>query len=100
MVLTACQTGLGDDRTPLGFAGLALQSGVRSAIASLWSVDDQSTARLIKDFYYYRYQQQQTKAQALQSAMVAMIHNDDTKENIYFQSPYYWAPFTLIGNWL
>jgi hypothetical protein len=29
-----------------------------------------------------------------------MIHNDETEENIYFQSPYYWAPFTLIGNWL
>ncbi|MHC5832900.1 MAG: CHAT domain-containing protein, partial [Nostoc sp.] len=51
LALTACETAVGDDRATLGLAGVALQVGVKSAIASLWSVTDASTAELVKTFY-------------------------------------------------
>ena len=51
LVLSACSTALGDEDAELGFAGLAVASGARSALASLWEVSDEGTLGLMTEFY-------------------------------------------------
>jgi len=93
LTLTACQTAVGDDRTTLGMAGITVQAGVRSALASLWFIDDAVTKELVNKFYT-NLQLGKTKAEALQQAQKALI-NQEPKIH-----PAKWAPFILIGNWL
>lgn len=93
LALTACQTGIGDDRATLGIAGITVQAGVRSALASLWYVDDAFTEKLVAQFYS-NLRSSMSKAEALQSAQKALIAQN---KEIH---PAQWAPFTLIGNWL
>jgi CHAT domain-containing protein len=95
LTLSACQTAVGDDRAALGLAGVALSSGARSALATLWSVSDESTAVLIADFYRRLVAVGgPSKAQALREAQVALIRHPS------FNHPAFWAPFILIGNWM
>ena len=94
LVLSACQTATGDKRAALGMAGVAVRSGARSTLASLWSVSDRSTAALMIEFYRELGKPGVTKAEALRRAQVALLHQDE------YTSPYYWAPFVLLGNWL
>lgn len=94
LVLSACETATGDDRAALGMAGVAVRSGARSTIASLWSVSDRSTALLMIEFYRQLNQPGITKAEALRRAQVALLHQDD------YIAPFYWSPFVLLGNWL
>jgi CHAT domain-containing protein len=95
LVLSACQTASGDDRAALGLAGVAVKAGARSALASLWSVSDQSTSDLISDFYHQlRDSPSLSKAQALQAAQTKML--GDRR----YRHPCYWAPYLIIGNWL
>ena len=96
LTLTACETAIGDNRSTLGLAGVAIRAGVRSAIATLWSVSDGSSADLIAQFYGNLQTPDLTKAAALQKAQIAMIRSDSFVDN----HPYRWAPFILIGNWL
>ena len=101
LALTACQTATGDDRATLGLAGVALQAGTKSAIASLWSVGDESTADLITEFYDKLRNSGMSKAQALQAAQLKLINAKQIPEiNNRYDNPYYWAPFLIIGNWL
>lgn len=95
LTLTACETAIGDNRATLGLAGVAIRAGVRSAIASLWAVDDAATANLITRFYSYLSDPNLTKAEALRAAQIELIQSEG-----FNQHPYYWAPFILIGNWL
>ena len=94
LVLSACQTAAGDNRAALGLAGVAVRSGARSTLATLWSVDDQSTSSFMSEFYQTLTQSQVTKAEALQHAQLVLLKQPE------FKHPYYWAPFVLIGNWL
>ena len=94
LVLSACQTATGDNRAALGMAGVAVRSGARSTLASLWSVGDRSTASLMVAFYHELRQPGVKKAEALRRAQVALLHQED------YASPYYWAPFILLGSWL
>lgn len=95
LTLSACETAAGDDRAALGLAGLAVKSGARSAVASLWHVNDLASSLLIADFYQrLRAQRGISKAKALQQAQI------DTKKDLRFRHPAYWAPMILIGNWL
>ena len=96
MVLSACQTATGDERAALGMAGMAVRSGARSTVATLWSVKDESTTRLIDEFYQQLIQPQSinNKAEALRKAQIALIKSQD------FNHPFYWSPFVLVGNWL
>lgn len=77
VVLTACETATGDDRATLGLAGVAIRAGARSAIATLWRVDDPVTAQLTQDFYRYLQDPSLNKAQALQKAQVAALRQGD-----------------------
>lgn len=94
LALTACQTGVGDDRATLGIAGITVQAGVRSALASLWYVDDAFTQELVVKFYENLQSAQMSKAEALQAAQKMLLSQN---KQIH---PAQWAPFTLIGNWL
>ncbi len=94
LVLSACQTAAGDNRAALGLAGVAVRSGARSTLATLWSVDDQSTSFFMVEFYKILTQSSVTKAQALRHAQLILL------EQPRFRHPYYWAPFVLVGNWL
>jgi CHAT domain-containing protein len=94
LVLSACQTAEGDDRSPLGISGVAIKTKVHSALGSLWSVSDLTTAELMTTFYQSLNQPQQTKAKALQQAMLKLLKQPQ------FAKPSYWSPFVLIGNWI
>jgi CHAT domain-containing protein len=94
LTLSACQTAVGDDRAALGLAGVAIKAGARSALASLWSVNDEATSRLMIEFYSQLKDPANSKAQALQKAQNKLL------EDAKFSHPAYWAPFILIGNWM
>lgn len=98
--LTACQTAVGDERATLGLAGVALQVGVRSALASLWSLPDESTSVLVKEFYQ-NLRAGKSKAEALQQAQIKLIQAKNLDDvNSQYDNPGFWAPFIMIGNWL
>lgn len=94
LVLSACKTASGDKRAPLGLAGVAVRSGARSTIASLWAVDDRSTSGLMINFYEQLTKPGATKAEALRRAQINILQQPK------FQHPYYWSAFVLVGNWL
>ena len=101
LTLSACQTATGDERANLGLAGVALETGVKSALASLWAVNDESTSILVREFYQ-NLRAGETKARALQQAQIALIRNTNQTPGIReeYSKPYYWSPFIMIGNWL
>jgi CHAT domain-containing protein len=94
LTLSACQTAAGDDRAALGLAGMAIKAGARSALGTLWFINDRAASQLISDFYQYLRQPENSKAQSLRLAQLNLIN--DRRYN----HPGYWAPFLLIGNWL
>lgn len=89
LVLSACQSAVGDDRSALGLAGLAVQSGARSAIASLWLVDSTGSSVLM-DRFYEGLNQGLSNAEALQQAQITLLQSSA------FSHPFYWAPFVLV----
>lgn len=94
LTLSACQTAAGDDRAALGLAGVAIKAGARSALATLWFINDQATSMLVSDFYQQLSNPDISKAQALQQAQINIL--SDRR----YRHPGYWSPFLLIGNWL
>jgi CHAT domain-containing protein len=118
LVLSACRTAIGDNQVELGFAGLAVQAGVKSALASLWDVNDEGTLGLMSEFYQ-ELKEAPIKAEALRRAQLAMIRDGvriqggklvTTKGEFPLppalvrlgdkdlSHPYYWSAFTMIGN--
>lgn len=116
--LSACQMALGDADTELGFAGFAVKTGAKSALASLWNISDEGTAGLMAEFYQ-QLRRSLIKAGALQQAQIALlkgkVHLQQGKlvwsggalplpkeltenGNRNFSHPYYWAAFTMIGS--
>jgi CHAT domain-containing protein len=96
LTLSACQTAAGEDasRAALGLAGVAIKAGARSALASLWSVNDVASARLIGAFYgQLQSNASTTKAEALRRAQLELLRVPATRH------PRYWAPYLIIGNW-
>ncbi|MHC5747828.1 MAG: CHAT domain-containing protein [Nostoc sp.] len=93
LVLSGCETAKGNKRSALGIAGIAAQGGARSTVATLWRVDDKSTALLMKEFYK-ELKDGKTKIEALRLAQLSLLSNPD------YSHPYYWAGFLLIGGWL
>ncbi len=93
LVLSACQTAKGDRHSALGMAGVAVQAGARSTLASLWLVDADATAALMGNFYK-GLKNGLSKAEALRQAQVSLL------ENPKYSHPYYWSAFSLIGSYL
>ncbi|MEC4819683.1 MAG: CHAT domain-containing protein, partial [Scytonema sp. PMC 1069.18] len=99
LTLTACETAVGDERSTLGLAGVAVQAGAKSAIASLWAVKDITTAQLATDFYEQLLKNSDmSKAEALQAAQKELLEGKEI-EGRKFTHPAYWSPLILIGNW-
>ena len=119
LVLSACTTAVGDEDVELGFAGLAVQAGVKSALASLWYVSDAGTLALMTEFYQHL-SKRPIKAEALRKAQLAMLRGDLHLQDGHIlrngnqglplppelaiggrrdlSHPYYWASFTMIGS--
>ncbi|MBD2211662.1 tetratricopeptide repeat protein [Nostoc linckia FACHB-104] len=96
VVLSACETGLGEEVKGEGLIGLTrgfMYAGSPRVLVSLWSVDDQGTSELMKKFYSKMLQQGLKPAAALRAAQVEMWRNPN------YSAPYFWAPFTLQGEW-
>jgi CHAT domain-containing protein len=94
LVLSACDTASGDDRATLGLAGLAVKSGARATLATLWPVKDKAAALLMDRFYQHLSEPGMSKAEALQKAQVEIIAETD------FNHPFFWSTFVLVGNWM
>ncbi|MGF1539730.1 MAG: CHAT domain-containing protein [Pleurocapsa sp.] len=104
LVLSACETAIGDERAVLGLAGVAVRSGTQSTLATLWAVEDASTAKLMGQFYQEFKQPGVKKIAALRHAQLSLLQS--LKLNPPVESlaplpphPYYWAPYVLVGNW-
>lgn len=118
LVLSACRTALGNPQAELGFAGLAVQSGAKASLASLWSVSDAGTLALMSSFYR-QLRSSPIKTEALRQAQVQMLKGQLKLQNspalravdrrslpqelmadatADLSHPYYWAAFTMIGN--
>jgi len=101
--LSACETAKGDERAALGLSGVAVKAGAKTALASLWKVNDASTCYLMERFYTLL-QQPMSAVQALRTAQLELLNHQMqpsaclTHASTY-QLPYYWAAFILIGNW-
>lgn len=118
LVLSACRTAVGDRDAELGFAGVALQAGVKSAIASLWYVDDLGTLALMSEFYR-QLPRSTTKGEALRQAQLQLLRGEVRSDgnqlrlgetrlrlpstlqlsgSTDFRHPRYWSAFTLISS--
>jgi CHAT domain-containing protein len=93
LVLSACESAKGDQRSILGLAGVAAQAGARSTLASLWLVDESSTTIIMNQFYS-GLRAGLPKAAALRQAKLALMDSPD------FNHPFFWGSFILIGSWL
>jgi CHAT domain-containing protein len=96
VVLSACRTGLGKDVRGEGLIGLTrgfMYAGASSVIASLWKVDDEATAELMKRFYSNVLQKGMTPAAALRASQ------NSVRQEPQWRSPYFWAAFTLQGEY-
>ena len=96
MVLSACQTALGRDIKGEGLVGLTrgfMYAGAPRVVASLWQVDDAATADLMREFYKAMLVEGLPPAAALRTAQVRMWQRNQQL------SPYFWAAFTLQGEW-
>jgi CHAT domain-containing protein len=94
LVLSACETAAGDEGAALGLAGVAIRSGARSALGSLWKITDVAAYELMVAFYEELKDPSVSKARALQLAQTRLFEGDR------FAHPYYWSPYLLISNWL
>jgi CHAT domain-containing protein len=94
LTLSACQTAVGDERAALGLAGVAVRAGARSALATLWTVNDQAASDLVAEFYRQLAIPGTSKARALQLAQLSLL------ETRGYRHPGYWAAFLMISNWM
>lgn len=96
VVLSACETGLGKEVKGEGLEGLTrafMYAGARRVVVSLWNVNDKATASLMQRLYTEMLRSNKTPAAALRAAQIEMLR---TRQ---WQSPYFWAPFVMQGEW-
>jgi CHAT domain-containing protein len=96
VVLSACETGLGKEVRGEGIEGLTrgfMYAGARRVVVSLWNVNDKATASLMQRLYLGMLRGKKTPAAALRAAQIEMLRSKQ------WQSPYYWAPFVMQGEW-
>ena len=105
VVLSACETGLGTLREGEGIVGLTrafIYAGAASTVVSLWKVEDQSTSLFMERFYQHL-KRGLSKAEALRQAKLDIIRSNvdlkATGRREELASPFYWAPFILVGDW-
>jgi len=94
LTLSACETAQGDDRAALGLSGVAIKAGARSALGTLWSINDPAAEALVARFYRELLLERVSRAEALRRAQRELLAQPA------YRHPAYWAPFILIGSWL
>jgi len=94
LTLSACDTAAGDDRAALGLAGMAIKAGARSALATLWNINDEASVDLVVDFYRELKDPSISRAVALQHAQLKLLNNPR------YEHPGFWSAFLMINNWL
>lgn len=94
LTLSACETAEGDDRAALGLAGVAIKAGARSALGTLWRVNDKAASQLVAGFYEELRDVSRSRALALQRAQQSLL------ENPRYRHPGFWSAFILISSWL
>ncbi len=94
LIMSACRTATGDDREVLGIAGTTVRAGARSAIASLWSLDDEASVTFTRALYQHLGKPGISRAKAVRLAQESML-NDPT-----FNHPRFWSAYVLVGSWL
>jgi len=94
LTLSACDTAAGDDRAALGLAGMAIKAGARSALATLWNINDEASVDLVLDFYREIKDPSISRAAALQRAQLKLL------DNPRYEHPGFWSAFLMINNWL
>jgi len=95
VVLSGCETGLGEPVAGEGLVGLSwgfLHAGAERVLVSLWKVSDESTAELMRRFYAALFAGRASIPAALRQAQLSMLAEER------WQSPYYWAGFSLQGD--
>ncbi|MFM7384721.1 MAG: CHAT domain-containing protein, partial [Microcystaceae cyanobacterium] len=116
LVISACESAVGNEDVELGFGGMAVQAGVKTAVASLWPVGDIGTVGLM-DGFYRSLKVTSTKAEALQQVQRAMLKGNyrwsgnqlitpentidfpgSLPQNMDLRHPYYWSSFMMIGS--
>ena len=118
MILSACRTAFGSHEAELGFAGLGVQSGAKSALGSFWYVNDEGTTGLMTSFYA-KLKTARIKAEALQQAQLAMLRGEVKLDDEWLIAPqgrfpltpelknlgerelthpYFWSAFMMVGN--
>ncbi len=94
LVLSACETAKGDKRASLGLAGVAVGSGARSTLATLWTVNDEFASEFMGKFYEQLITQKKSKSEAIKNTITYFLTHET------YKYPSYWGAFILIGNWL
>jgi CHAT domain-containing protein len=94
LTLSACDTAEGDDRAAMGLAGIAVKAGARSALASLWNINDDASADLVTEFYRGLQDPGVSRAVALQRAQLKLLGDPR------YEHPGFWSAYLLINNWL
>jgi len=93
ITLSACETAVSHRAAALGFAGLAVQSGARSTLGTVWRVSDEASAEFMQAFYEALANGEGGRAAALRAAQRGFL------DNPVLSHPYFWAPYLLLGNW-
>lgn len=101
VTFSAYETAVGDEQSALGLAGLAVHAGARSALGSLWNVNEITTTMLMRDFYRQWQWNHLSKAKALREAQLNILRESNFAPagDDKFKHPFYWAAFVLTGNW-
>jgi CHAT domain-containing protein len=94
LTLSACETPVEDDRAALGLNGVAVKTGARTALATLWIAEAETTTELIAEFYRQLQDPTLSKAVALQRAQQKILAQRGHSH------PSFWAAFLLINNWM
>jgi len=98
VVLSACDTGIGEVRAGEGVFGLRrafTQAGAKSLVMSMWSVPDKETKELMVEFYKNIQSRQMNRCQALRQA--ALKEMEIVKDRYGYANPYYWGAFVFMG---
>jgi CHAT domain-containing protein/tetratricopeptide (TPR) repeat protein len=94
LTLSSCEIAAEDDRAALGLTGVAVKTGARTALASLWATEDETTTELVSEFYRQLQDPAISKAVALQRAQQKILSQRGHSH------PSFWSAFILINNWM
>ncbi len=96
VVLSACETGIGEEIRGEGLVSLTrgfMYAGAKRVVVSLWSVEDNSTSELMQNYYRKMLEKGKNPVESMRESQLEMLSSEERK------APYYWAPFVVQGEW-